>query len=476
MSEWRDLPLVTQSFEAVDDVQVNQFNALAMDIMTVEVEGKRHIVKRPGQDELVDLGTNAPVDGLFWYNRGHVALAVSAGRVFKISDQLGTTVELIGSTALQSNNPVRFAGTTASSVVMANGGQMVYTDLFSLTTMADTQAPVNVTHVASLDQYILANVAGSGTVQFSDINNPTSWQSLSFFSAESSPDDIVAIGEGFREIIALGSETVEFWINDGQNPFSRIQGSAQPFGTEAPYSLALVGNTWMWLDHTRRFATMQGRQVVNVSTPFDRVIQRYQSVDNAIGYALSIDGVPLYAINFPTDGQTLIYNYMTQEWYRWGYWVSTSGTYERHRGNAYCYARDWNYHLLGDHSNGKIYRASRTIYTDTGNPIRSLLRTGHISHGTHADKISDIVRLHCKRAVANTDVPNPQIMMRRRLNNRQEWQHERWMSLGQAGQHIPFLDWRRNGEYKTCQYEFVHSDATDLVVMGAQEYVELLSM
>ena len=50
----------------------------------------------------------------------------------------------------------------------------------------------------------------------------------------------------------------------------------------------------------------------------------------------------------------------------------------------------------------------------------------------------------------------------------------RWKSLGRSGQHESFADWRRNGIYKSCQYEFIHSDPTDFVVMGAQEDVEYL--
>jgi hypothetical protein len=378
------------------------------------------------------------------------------------------------STALLSNAQVKFAS-DATRVVMANGGQMVHTDLSALTTMADAQAPTDVTHLAALDGYVLANDAGSGTVMFSDLADLTAWQSLSFFSAESKPDDVVAIDEGFREIIALGRETVEFWINDGQNPFSRINGSAQPFGTEAPHSLALVGSTWMWLDHKRRFATMQGRQVVNVSSPYDRVIQRYTAVDNAIGYAISFEGMPLYALSFPSVGETLVYNYLSQQWHKWGYWNSATGAYQRFRGNAYCYARSFNLHLIGDHSNGKIYKASRSIYTDSGNPIRSMIRTGHISHGYAGDKQSDIVRVHCKRGVGNSSVTNPQLMMRRRVNNRAQFANERWKSLGAVGKHYPFIDWGPNGTYKTCQYEFVHSDNSDLVIMGAQEYLAALS-
>lgn len=472
MGNWEDIPLITQPYESADEVELNTFNAEIIDAIPVRVGDKTHLVKRAGLTEFTNTGTESPVDGLYSFEKAGVALAVSDGRVFKLTDSLGSFAELYGASLL-SNAPVKFAS-DATRVVMANGGNMVHTDLSTLTTMADADAPTDVTHVTFLDQYVLANDGGSGKVMFSDINDLTGWQALSFFSAESKPDDVVAIDEGFREIIALGNETVEFWVNDGQNPFSRIPGSAQPFGTVAPHSLALVGNTWMWLDHKRRFATMQGRQVVNVSSPYDRTIQRYSAVDNAIGYALSVDGMTLYALNFPTVGKTLVYNYMTQEWHKWGYWNSSTVSYERFRGASYCYVKAWNLHLIGDHSNGKIYKMNRTTFTDDGAPIRSLLRTGHIDHGVSFEKRSDILRLKCTRGLANPRTSDPQIMMRRRVNNRPRWENERWRSLGQVGQHRPFIDWRRNGNYQTCQYEFMHMDNSDLTLMGAQEFVSPL--
>lgn len=473
MADWRDIPLLTQPFESVDDVQVDQFMSTLIDAVPIVVEGKVQLVKRPGLTEHIDLGTGAPVDGIYWYDIGRVALAVSDGRVFKITDASGAMVELLGSAGIRSNAPVKFAS-DATRVVMANGGPMVHTDLATLTTMADADAPMTVTHLASLDQYLLATVGDSGKIMYSDINDLTGWQALSFFTAESKPDPIVAIEEGYGEIIALGRESVEFWVNDGQNPFSRIPGSAQPFGTAAPYSLALVGSAWMWLDDKKRFVTMQGRQVVPVSSPYDRMIQRFVAVDDAIGYATFIDGMPLYVLNFPTAGQTLVYNYATQQWHKWGYWVQDKGLYQRFRGQSYSYAKAWNQHLVGDRVNGIIYTASRQTWTDNGNPIRSLLRTGHISHGLHADKQSDVLRLHCKRGFGTNALPNPQVMMRRRINNRAQWGHERWRSLGMAGQHFPYIDWKRNGQYRTCQYEFSHADNTDWVVMGAQELVTAL--
>jgi hypothetical protein len=361
---------------------------------------------------------------------------------------------------------------------MANGGPMVYTTLAGpLTTVADADAPTQVSHVAYMDGYILANNLNSASnqyIQFSAINDLTTWAALDTFKAEGEPDAVVAFQEGFRELLLLGRRSVEFWVNDGTTPFSRLPGAVQSFGTEAPYSLARVGGTWMWLDHERRMVTMQGRQVQRVSTPYDRVLQRYTSVSDAVAYTVSVDGFPLYVLNFPTARQTLVYNYETQQWHKWGYWDTGSATYQRFRGLSYCYARAWNLHLVGDHTNGIIYKMDRTVYSDNGNPMRTLIRTGHYSHGREFTKRSDLLRLRCKRGVATGGVSNPIVSVRRRVNNGAQWQNERFGSLGQVGQHELHLDYRRNGIFKTCQLEIVHSDPTEFILVGAQELVETL--
>jgi hypothetical protein len=89
-------------------------------------------------------------------------------------------------------------------------------------------------------------------------------------------------------------------------------------------------------------------------------------------------------------------------------------------------------------------------------------------------KRSNTIRLHCKRGAGNASVTDPQVMLRRRVDNKASWTQERWKSLGQVGQHTPYIDWRRNGIYKDQQLEIVHSDNSDFTIMGAQEDVQIL--
>lgn len=480
MQDWLDIPLVGPVHEDVDEEHLDQWSAEIVDFIPILVEGKIHLIKRDGLEVWRNLGNASPVDGLFWHDKLRRVLAVNNGEINTFTDLYGSGGVITGGTGLLIGKPASFAESFETtllsppdyvSVVVANGGVMKGVGEFLALTLPDAQAPTHVTHVASLNKYILALDSSTGQIQFCSVNDVASWAALDFFGAESKFDDTAAIAEGYQEIIALGRQSVEFFVDDGQTPFARIPGSAQPIGTNSPQSLAMVGGAWMWLDDQRRLIRMNGRQAAPVSSPFDRRIQRYASVEDAKGYAATLNGIQLYILNFPAARQTLAYNYESNLWFKLGYWDIDSASYRQFRGYTYCYARSWNLHLFGDPSTGIIYKADASLFTDNGNPIRSLLRTGNITHGTYGTKRSDAVRLRTKRGAGNADVANPQLSMRRRIDGRGSWTSARAQSLGQVGQSDPFLTWRRNGKYKTCQYEFEHSDPSACSIMGAQEKI-----
>lgn len=490
-AQWIDVPLIGSVEESADESLLDQAAATIQDAVPRLIEGKLRLQKRAGLVPIVDLGTNAPVDGL--YNSrliggaGFLGIVIvfSAKQYWQLTNIPGYGFGVSAASGViaeqQAGVPVKVAEVEASGSVAlyyANGGKIL--DLTG-TPIADADAPTAVTHLASLNTYLLANKVGTNKVYFSEPATPTSWVAIDFFSAEGDPDNVLAIDTAYQELIVLGEQSVEWWFNDGVTPFSRIQGSAQPFGTSAPYTLVNVGGPWMWLDQFRRFVTQQGRAVLPMVTPYDRVVQRMDIVSDAYAHYTVIDGQPVYVVTFPSARQTLAYHVATQQWHRWGFWNATAGAYEQWRGKSYTYMTATNTPLVGDHSNGVIYRASGTAYDDrlrltdtTGAPIRTLLRTGHISHGTLATKRSHIMRVRCSRSAPTDTVQNPQLMMRRRVNNGAKWTNERWKSLGAGGNTGITLDWRRNGIYKTVQYEFIHSDASPLEVAGAQEYVEVL--
>jgi hypothetical protein len=58
-------------------------------------------------------------------------------------------------------------------------------------------------------------------------------------------------------------------------------------------------------------------------------------------------------------------------------------------------------------------------------------------------------------------------------NHNGAWSHERQLSLGAVGDHYLEARTHRLGEYRYRQYEICHTDATDFVLVDAQEDVEM---
>ena len=473
VAQWVDLPITGDPYANVDEVELSDISAAVVDAYVDEFGCT---VKRPGLDDFVDLGTGQGIDGLYWWDRQNVAIAVSAGRVWKITDSMGTKTELTGAT-MANGAPVTFA-TDGTKLAMANGGKIVHTILAGpLTEMADAQAPTDVTHVAWVDGYLLANDGSSGQFQFSLSTDITDWAALDFATAEGSPDDVTALDVLYREVALVGRDSVEIWINDGATPFIRQPGAFIQRGCASPYTFKhvadpQVGDTWMWLDENRRFVKLANRTPVYVSNPYDKVIQALTTVDDAVAEVMQIAGFPLYVISFPLAGKTLAYNFIKGSWAQWGYWNSAIADYQRYRGHTYCYARPWNKHLVGDHSNGIIYTASRDLFDDNGVTMRSLRRTGFISHGTMQKKRCRSLRIRCKRGVATASVTDPQMVVRWR-DRGGPWSNEHQVSLGQVGQHEFEVVMHRLGEYRARQWEFIHSDNTDWILVSAQELVQM---
>lgn len=471
---WQGLPITGPAYANVDEVELSDISPKVQDGY---VDGANRTAKRPGLQEYVDLGTGASVHGLYWWDRHQYAIAVSGGRPYLIADGTPPIVTTTTGDLLTPGQPVTFAEHSDGSLLMANGGRIVRLVGTVCTNIADADAPTAVTHVLFLDQYILANEVGTGRFHYSDVNDPTSWQALSFATAEGKPDLIVAAHTGWREIYLVGTKSIEIWYNDGVTPFSRLQGAFIESGCGAVASIIMLPppmNTFVWLDDHRRVVRANNRLPEVISDPYGRVFSTLSRVDDARAFTVEAEGWPIYVLSFPTAQRTFAYNFGKGDWSEWGYWNLSTATYDQYRGNVGCYATAWGKHLVGDHTNGKVYLASRSVYTDAGNPIRTLRRLGHFDHGSLAFKRSSMLKIRAKRGLANGSVSDPQMAVRWRDGNR-NWSTEHWLSLGQVGDHYLIGKlYGPLGTYETRQWEFIHTDDSDFILADAQEDVEML--
>jgi len=451
----------------------DQVGARLIDGYVDVVGGKPIIRKRYGLRSMTNLATAAAVDGIYWWDANSVAMAISSGSIHKITSADGNFSDVTGD-ALSSVTHTKFAN-NGTYVVMASGGRMVtYNNSGTTAFMADADAPTTVTHLAYLDGYILALEADTARVWYPpDPTDITAWSSTGFFSAETKPDDLVAMDIAYREVTLFGKESTEVFYNDGVTPFSRLEGAIQEMGCIAANSVVNAGGAWMWLNDERRVVLLEGRTPKVVSGSYDEVLRDIAPVSDSYANFISIGKHAYYVISFPGEDSTYAYDLTTGTWAEWGYYDSSAGTYGMWLGRSYDYARRWEQHLVGSRADGNIYLLEPTTFQDGGNTIRTLIRTGQVSHGTSAWKRSKELRIKCKRGLGSETGSEPVFTVRWR-DEMGPWSNEIQVSLGKVGETESIVRLFRLGRYRTRQYEIVHSDNTDFQLSGIEEDVEVV--
>jgi hypothetical protein len=433
---------------------------------------------RPGLTELINLNISYPIDGLYWWESQKVAIATCHGRVFKITTSDGSYTELTGATLQTDGTRVEFcdAGLTGNKCIMANGGNIIYTDGYTLTQLADSDAPDQVSHVVFMDQYIIANHTSTGRFYWSDVNDLTSW-SGSYAAASSKSDNIIAIGAQYGELVLAGTDSIEIWYNDGITPFAPLSGAISPRGIIAPYSFKFCDNTWIGIDSDHHIMMLNNRTPQVVSTSFDKLLESIDTIDDAIADIITISGRYLYIISFPTNEITLVFDIAAKQFVGyWTNWDEIHATHNRWLGNTHSYCPEWNMHLIGDRRSGIIYIMSSSIYNDNSGIIRHTQRSGHIDHGTSNQKKSKCLRFRIKRGSGLTDpTSSPSMLLKWRDNNSQIWSNETSLDLGALGQTDMYIELKQLGMYISRQYEITITDAIDTVLVGVEEDVEVLS-
>jgi len=363
------IPINTGSNKAIDEVGLGQLGA---ELRDAYVDDLGSVVKRYGLAHFTNThfqvaGVNVPVDGLFWWDKVGVLVAVGGSKVYTVDDSGAMALRISGLSSVQQGQRVSFAamdnGGTAT-LFMANGSKIFYmTEGFAGGEITDADAPQNVSKIATMDDYLLAIDDDEDQVfAWSNPGSPLVWDASDFASAELQDDQLVNIGVAHSRIYLAGKRTIEVWKNDGVSPFVReFQGFVER-GVIAPDSFVLGNGVWFWLDNYRQVVALTSNGLEVLSTSLNKQIQDYQSVSDAIGNFVVIAGRPYYLLTFPTEGETLVYDINAKLWYEWGTWNGTD--YDEWIGaRQIVLAEAWNKVIVGT-ADGLLVEARLDAYTD----------------------------------------------------------------------------------------------------------------
>jgi hypothetical protein len=355
-------------------------------------------------------------------------------------------------------------------------GKLVYSIDGAVTVAPTDPNTPAATHVDFIDSRFVALLPNSPRWLTTDTNPDTGNLENDFWSSIVNPfrntargDNLKALLSCWEEVYAWGSRCLEVWLNDGVTPFTPIPGALAEVGLEAPYSVCRTENTLFALcvlDGKRVVVRMQGRQPVIISEPIANILCEMDTVSDAIGDLVNVDGIAIYLLSFPSANQTWSYDHKNDVWSRWGYNTGDADIRDRFIGQHSCFCKTWNKYLIQSRIDGKIYQFSRTVYDPTVETVLPYRRTGHVSPicvgtslTTARRKRNDQFYVKAKPGLT----PDPRLLMRYRDDGRNEW--SRWVELNFDESMIERLT--RQGTFRTRQYEFRIPEGKDTVLVSA---------
>jgi hypothetical protein len=255
----------------------------------------------PGLRLIVAIGTG-PIRGL-WRTANNRAFAVSGNELYEIT----TPTAPVSRGALGTNVGTVKMRENAFSLVIVDG-TYGYSFEFStnvLTRITDTDFPA-ASSVEFLDQYIIVNDEGTGSFQFSALNDATNWDALDLASAEASPDNLIALAVDHRQLILFGDVSTEVWFDSGDasNPFQRINGAFIERGIAGKHLHSLADNTRLWWskdsDGQAIAVRMNGYNAERISTiNEERKVQTYGDISGGTCWSYQDSGHTFWCTNFP---------------------------------------------------------------------------------------------------------------------------------------------------------------------------------
>jgi hypothetical protein len=397
------------------------------------------------------------------------------------------TVTAVTSGTLYVGQTIQGSTVTAQTIITAlgtgTGGAGTYTVNNSQTVTSRTLYGLNWSVLPSTDGAFTSGSAVDIVDNYFVYNRPDTQQfgasaalspisaALSFGSKDGAPDDLVSLIVDHREVYLLGEVSSEVWIDAGTSPFpfQRIPGTSTQHGIAAKFSVARLGNSFAYLSRNIRgqseIVQMNGYVPTRISNHAVENSLTNQVVSDAVAWTYQLEGHEVYVISFPSISLTWCYDVASGMWHKWLY-TNNLGQYERARGN--CCVQFQGLVMVGDYSNGKIYKLDPLNYTDDGQHVKRLRRAPHLVADFQREYFDEL-QIQFQPGVGNStgDGVNPQAMLRWSDDGGSTWSNEYWTSVGLIGKYANRAIWRRLGLARDRVFEVSIADPVKAVIISA---------
>lgn len=322
-----------------------------------------------------------------------------------------------------------------------------------------------------INQRFVFDEIDSGRFFISGSLDGTAYESTEFATAESRPDNTLAVGVSHQIIHVFGERSIELYQDVGAAnfPFERIPGAVIERGLAEPHAWCKEDNTIFFLGDDRVFYRLNGTTPLRVSThALEREWRSYGSVLHCSAFSYPWQGHKFVVLTFPGEiNKTWVFDIATGLWHERESWDQFNNNLGRWRVN--CAIDFYDKILVGDAYSGKIGYLDASTYTEFGNTIHATM----ISPPLHADRKRMFMSrfeldVESGKGLTSGQGSDPQVMMDysddggRTFINRQLWK-----SAGKIGEYRKRLRWTRLGQSRDRMLRIQISDPVPRTIMAA---------
>jgi hypothetical protein len=429
---------------------------------------------------------------------GNIAYVLCGTILFKhdpVAHQLGVFCSLPMLTT--SRGRVGMACNGAQVMIVDGvGGYIVTIAVASPNKITDANFPNGATTVTFLAGYFIVEKPNTGQFWWSNIYNGFVWNGLQFATAESNPDNLVAVAADHGILLLFGERTLEFWGPSGTTSiFQRIGAAGVEWGLAAKYSYDRFSDNAIFLAQNRmgqfQVVVLKGMQVEEVNSPdiiaeMNRLIQEngLGSLQNVSGFTYMLDGHPMYEINFPQ--KSFLYDGKSDCWSELQTFNLFTQQFDRHFANIHwvilgdSYCSDYRDTLpTTDPSYGHLGWVSKlnpTTYTDQASAqIVREWGTKHVFADLNRLTIKEFF-IECQAATALVPpgvttfppgAPGKRKDPQWSKDGGATWGNEIWQPMGLLGNYLTRCVWRALGRARDFVFRMRITDPVKVVIVNA---------
>jgi hypothetical protein len=322
-----------------------------------------------------------------------------------------------------------------------------------------------------MDTYFITNVPNSFEFQWSAQGDGTSWDPLDFASAEGSPDYITAGIVVNRELWWFGPQSKEVFYSTGTDTvFERVTGGFTDQGCTAPYALVQADNTCFWLGRDRNGQAMiyrgRGYTSTRVSThAIEWQMSEYEELNDAIAWALQMDGHTFIVFKFPTAEKTWAFDIATNAWNELAS-LSDDGVFAQYRPSYHVLFESK--HLVGDPDLGRVLEMNMDSCVEVDQPMK-FLRSWRQQNDEK--KLQKFIKLEidCEmgQGLVTGQGSDPLLMLRYSNDGGHTWCAERFCSIGEVGHYENLVRYWDLGSARDRVWEVSITDPVPFAIVGA---------